>query len=146
MREIEFRGLRTDGKGWIYGGYKNTGGIVFIICRQGNTLDHSHEVIPESVGQYTGLKDKNGTKIFEGDIFNCETHNITIEDNKKVTGSEHIQTYLVEWSTKDFVNGWQFRVIETSKKNKFGIGKICNTSLYVYLKNSEVIGNIHESK
>lgn len=71
MREIKFRGLRKDGKGWFYGDLVRTTRV-----SDGIRSDHSligidmdfHEVIPETVGQYTGLKDKNGKEIYEGDI------------------------------------------------------------------------------
>lgn len=139
MREILFRGKRVDNGEWIEGHLiwcedgraRITPSHTDIFCYE---MDESiiqtvaHRVVPETVEQYTGLTDKNGTKIFEGDIVKEY-----LESLKEIGFNKGFDFGKVFWYSKDV----QF--LRTSKVFIDDAAILSDSHKY------EVIGNIHDN-
>lgn len=135
-REILFRGKCIDGNRWAYGYMiKSNEGRCSIYCDYSiigsdkqviKVCVKGYEVIPETVGQFTGLTDKNGIKIFEGDLVNIKNKPYQI-----------VNPCIVVWGKKS--HGWSLRcVIEGSQWIKIKYYSLPASA------NIEVVGNIYK--
>jgi uncharacterized phage protein (TIGR01671 family) len=140
MRTIEFRGKRVDNGEWIFGDlvhhvFDGTSRVLPITIKSKD--NYPIEINPSTVGQFTGLFDKNGVKIFEGDKI-------------QYSHDEDVYHGIIQ-----YISCFGLKVLITSRGFVNNLGVFVDSSKGLFLENKhyhdiiichkiQVIGNIHE--
>lgn len=131
MQEIIFRGKGIQSDKWHEGFYEYYGGKAFIVEVISFDVSKVHEVKPRTVGQYSGCYDKNGKRIFEGDMLATpdEKYKAVVEFHG---GQFGVTLYNVVGEYKGFY--WSQDALQIDQFEPIGF---CS-------EDEEVIGNIHD--
>lgn len=125
MREILFRGKQKSNGAWLFGDLRQWSATRKGICDY--DLKSTNEVDPATVGQFTGLTDKNGASIFEGDIVSVGGHIATVNGLYRVIYDTVNHCWALARSTENHFSYFTF------------------SDLNGFAGTSEVVGNIHDN-
>lgn len=131
MREIVFRGKRIDTGEWVYGSllqWENGQTVIWVSNPMDSNVLMKYAVDPDTVGQYSGLKDRNGKEIYEGDIVKTPLLDPIFGDML----SDAFDNVAISFSNGSFIVAYYK-----------GRHKVYLQDLYDEI---EVIGNIHDNQ
>lgn len=124
MKEILFRAKRKDSGEWVYGFYTCVDELCFISLSR--TYIDKVKVDPKTVGQYIGINDKDGKKIFEGDLIR-DIHNSYRNGFGTVEWLDDMCAFGIAYKNYDSIDIYTFNgLLRAGNRNKFAVMVVGN--------------------